>query len=154
MYLLLFEQDTEGWGNHSIRAFCITLQRLQKFSLLLEREFVQVRQSCSESQSAAFVDLLSTRVHKGWEEYVSLWYCHRANDKVSNSDHILNIFSSSKNTRGYFTLFSSLSQTGEKVHLKRSHLWWCMEILDVNTVLCGRESAAHPVLCLKAVIET
>lgn len=65
MYLLLFEQDTESWGNHSIRAFCTTLQRLQKFSLLLEREFVQVRQSCSESQSAAFVDLLSTRVHKG-----------------------------------------------------------------------------------------
>lgn len=65
MYLLLFEQNIESWGNHSIRAFYTTLQRLQKFSPLLEQEFVQVRQSCSESQSSAFVDLVSTRVHKG-----------------------------------------------------------------------------------------
>lgn len=70
--VLLFEQNTESCGDHSSRPFYTTLQRLQQLtdSLLLKQEFVRVRQSRSESQSATFISLVSTWVFK-W----STFYC-------------------------------------------------------------------------------
>lgn len=44
------------------QTFCTKLQRLQKStdSLVLKREFVQIKQRCTDSQSAALIGLVST----------------------------------------------------------------------------------------------
>lgn len=74
-YVLLFEQNTESWGNQSSRFFCTTLQRLQKLtdSLLLKQEFVQVRQSCSESVSNIY--RLRIHLHGGSSDEWSDFFC-------------------------------------------------------------------------------
>lgn len=49
MYVLLFEHNTESWGKIDCsRPFCTTLQRLQKITDSVKKEFVKVRKNGKE----------------------------------------------------------------------------------------------------------